>query len=146
MFVGAVGGPGFQQVPVLGSDALRVAVCDRREQQELPGRQLEPLFTDAALTQQHPLATVQQRVHHRAPLLQRGHRCGQRHLRAPGNRVVVSVTSATAASNGSALAVDGCVMPLTLRTYWRATAAISSAVAASCNPRSSVMFRHIPQR
>src|ERR1700675_4589131 len=34
-------------------------------------------------------------------------------------------------------------MPLTLRTYWRAAAAISSAVAGGSSPRSSVMFRHM---
>ncbi|WP_232070858.1 hypothetical protein [Mycobacterium lacus] len=35
-------------------------------------------------------------------------------------------------------------MPLTLRTYWRAAAAISVAVAGGSSPRSSVMFRHMP--
>lgn len=64
--------------------------------------------------------------------------------RASSNRVVVAVTSATAASNASAVAADGCVMPLTLRTYWRAAAAISTGVAGGCSPRSSVMLRHMP--
>ncbi|SGN43420.1 Domain of uncharacterised function (DUF1802) [Mycobacterium tuberculosis] len=44
---------------------------DRREQQELVGRHLEALLADPALTQQHRLPAVQQRVHRRAPLLQR---------------------------------------------------------------------------
>ena len=165
VLVVAVGGGRVEQVAVLGPDPLGVAVRDRREQQELLGRHLEPLFADPALAQQHTLATVEQRVHHRAPLLERGHvmwlpasrattsgrRSGgtvfggwRRGGRVPSNRVVVAVTSATAASNASALAADGRVMPLTLRTYWRAAAAISSAVAAGCNPRSSVMLRHMP--
>ncbi len=53
------------------------------------------------------------------------------------------MTSATAASNASALAADGWVIPLTLRTYWRAAAAISWAVAGGSSPRSSVIFRHM---
>ena len=56
---------------------------------------------------------------------------------------MVAVTSATAASKASTLAAVGRVMPLTLRTYWRAAASISSAVAAGSRPRSSVMFRHM---
>jgi hypothetical protein len=40
------------------------------------------------------------------------------------------------------LAGDGRVLPLTLHMYGRA-AATSSAVAAGCNPRNSVMFRHM---
>ncbi len=122
------------------------------------------LLADPALTQQHRLPAVQQRVHRRAPLLQRwrhrdpasraatsGRRNGgtvfggcRRGGRASSNRVVVAVTSATAASNASAVAADGCVMPLTLRTYWRAAAAISTGVAGGCSPRSSVMLRHMP--
>ncbi len=134
---------------MLGANPLGVAVRDRREQQELVGRHLEALLADPALTQQHRLPAVQQRVHRRAPLLQRwrhrdpasraatsGRRNGgtvfggcRRGGRASSNRVVVAVTSATAASNASAVAADGCVMPLTLRTYWRAAAAISTGVA-----------------
>jgi hypothetical protein len=34
-------------------------------------------------------------------------------------------------------------MPLTLRTYWRAAASISSAVAGGSRPRRVVMFRHM---
>src|SRR5690348_9371887 len=153
---------------MLGANALGVAVCDRRKQQEFAGGQFESLLPDATLAQQHPLAAVQQRVHRGAPLLERGHRCGDRHFapairaitsgrRSGGtvlggwrrggscssSRVVVSVTSATAASNASALAAEGWVTPLTLRTYWRAAAALSSAVAGGCRPRRSVVFRHI---
>lgn len=53
----------------------------------------------------------------------------------------VGITPSVAAS---AVAADGCVMPLTLRTYWRAAAAISTGVAGGCSPRSSVMLRHMP--
>ncbi len=62
---------------------------------------------------------------------------------APSSRVVVAVTSATAASKASTLAPVGRVRPLTLRTYWRAAASISSWVAAGSSPRSSVMLRHM---
>ena len=37
----------------------------------------------------------------------------------------------------------GFVAPLTLRTYWRAAASISSAVAGGWRPRSTVMLRHM---
>ena len=67
----------------------------------------------------------------------------RRGARPASSRVVISVTSATAVSKGSTLTPDGRVMPLTLRTYWRAAASISSGVAAGCRPRSSVMFRHM---
>src|SRR5262249_8971669 len=33
---------------------------------------------------------------------------------------------------------------LTVRTYWRAAASISSGVACGCRPRSVVMLRHMP--
>src|SRR6476659_4506558 len=96
---------------------FRVAVRDRREQQELPGRHLEPLLPDAALAQQNGLTSVEQRVHGRAPLFERGRGRDLRHPaasrrnggtvlggwrrggRAWSSRVVVAVTSATAASN-----------------------------------------------
>ena len=48
-----------------------------------------------------------------------------------------------AVSNASTLAPDGRVIPLTLRTYWRAAASISSPVADGSSPRNSVMFRHM---
>ncbi len=54
-----------------------------------------------------------------------------------------SVTSATAVSKASTLDPEGRVIPLTLRTYWRAAASISSGVAAGSRPLSSVMFRHM---
>src|SRR6185295_8210390 len=114
--------------------------------------------------QQHRLAAVEHRVHGRTPLLERrrahfaarrartsGRRNGGTVLggclrggSAASSRVVVAVTSATAASKASALAAVGRVMPLTLRTYWREAASISSAVAEGSRPRSSVMFRHMP--
>lgn len=56
---------------------------------------------------------------------------------------MVAVTSATAVSNASTFGPDGRVMPLTLRTYWRAAASTSSSVAAGSKPRNSVMFLHM---
>src|SRR5690606_32372683 len=47
-------------------------------------------------------------------------------------------------SNGSLVASDTVCTPLTLRTYWRAAASISSSVADGSRPRRTVMFRHIP--
>ena len=133
---------GVEQVAVLGAHPLGVAVRDRREEQE-PRRAstVEPLLVDAALAQQHGLPAVEQRVHRRAPLLERGlvsvavirspRRARTSGRRSGGtvfggcrrggspasSRVVVAVTSATAASKASTLAPDGRVMPLTLRTY-----------------------------
>ena len=57
--------------------------------------------------------------------------------------VVASVTRVTASSNAASLAADVACTPLTLRTYWRAAASISSGVAAGCSPRSVVMLRHM---
>ena len=48
--------------------------------------------------------------------------------------MVASVTRRTASSNGSSSGDDTDCTPLTLRTYWRAAASISSAVAAGCEP------------
>jgi hypothetical protein len=56
---------------------------------------------------------------------------------------VLAATSATAVSNAAATASVGLMMPLTLRTYWRAAAVIYSWVAAGSRPRNSVMFRHM---
>src|SRR2546429_570355 len=64
---------------------------------------------------------------------------------AASKRVVVAATWATAASKAWALADEGRVKPLTLRTYWRAAASISSVVAGGSSPRNSVIFRHIRQ-
>ena len=73
LVVGAVGGRGVEQVAMLGPHPLGVAVRDRREQQELAApSSVEPLLVDPALAQQHGLAAVEQRVHGRAPLLERG--------------------------------------------------------------------------
>ncbi len=56
---------------------------------------------------------------------------------------MVAVTSVTATSNGSRVLSLTFWMPLTLRTYCRAAASISSDVADGSSPRSSVMFRHM---
>src|SRR5262249_9329053 len=58
--------------------------------------------------------------------------------------LVASATRATARSNGSWVRLVADCTPLTLRTYWRAAASISSLVAAGSRPRSVVMFRHMP--
>ena len=47
---------------------------------------------------------------------------------------------------GGAVVADVVCTPLTLRTYWRAAASISSAVASGSRPRSVVMFRHMRYR
>ena len=176
LVLGAVGCRSGEQVAVFGPDALRVAVGDGREEQEMRRVEREPLLVNPALAQQHGLSAVEHRVHRRAPLLERGlgqrlrghpARAARASMRArtsgrrnggtvfggclrggseASSRVVVAVTSATAVSNASALAAVGRVTPLTLRTYWRAAASISSAVAAGSRPRSSVMFRHIRPR
>jgi hypothetical protein len=58
---------------------------------------------------------------------------------------VASVTLATAVSKASAVWGVGLATPLTLRTYCRAAASISSAVAAGSSPRRVVMLRHMPR-
>src|SRR4051812_38567115 len=63
--------------------------------------------------------------------------------RASSNRVEAAATSATARSNASALTRDGFVVPLILRTYWSAAAAISSSVAGGSKLESGRMFRHM---
>src|SRR5688572_20017352 len=57
---------------------------------------------------------------------------------------VAAVTAATALSKAAPVASEGFWTPLTLRTYWRAAASISSSVATGCRPRRVVMFRHMP--
>lgn len=52
-------------------------------------------------------------------------------------------TFRTATSNASSVLGDLACTPLTLRTYCRAAASISSAVAFGCSPRRVVMLRHI---
>src|SRR3954447_19065704 len=54
--------------------------------------------------------------------------------------------SSTARSNASALACDGLVVPLILRTYCRAAARTSSLVAGGSKLWSWRMFRHMPVR
>lgn len=59
--------------------------------------------------------------------------------------MVASAIVATAVSNTSLVAADGSRMPLILRTYCRAPASISAAVADGSSPRRIVMFLHIGQ-
>lgn len=56
---------------------------------------------------------------------------------------MASVTWRTANSKASWEAAEVACTPLTFRTYCRAAASISSAVAWGSRPRSVVMFRHI---
>ena len=56
---------------------------------------------------------------------------------------MAAVTAATACSNATDVAAEVLVTPLTLRTYCRAAASISSAVAGGSRPRRVVMFRHM---
>ena len=56
---------------------------------------------------------------------------------------MAAVTCATARSKASDVAADVDWTPLTLRTYWRAAASISSPVAEGSSPRSVVMFLHM---
>src|ERR1700757_1497046 len=153
--VDAVGLASCEKIAEFGPDPLSMAVRDRREQHELAGGDFETLLADPAFTQQHRLAAVKQRMHHRAPFLECSgfHHCiasrrsggevfggWRRGGSASNSRAVVAATSATATSKASTLADDGWVMPLTLRTYCRAAAAISSVVAGGSRPRKSVVF------
>ena len=56
---------------------------------------------------------------------------------------MASATLRTASSKAGAVLSDVVWTPLTFRTYWRAAASISSAVASGSRPRSVVMFRHM---
>src|ERR1700734_1963318 len=121
--VAAVGRRGSEQVPEPGPYPLGMTVRDGREQHEFAGGNVETLLADSPFAQQHPLAAIQQRVYHRAPLFERGpcmcHLAARRRNggsvlggwrrggRASSNRVVVAATSATAASKASALGDDG---------------------------------------
>lgn len=62
--------------------------------------------------------------------------------RPANSSVVAAATLRTASSKGSAVLSDVDCTPLTLRTYWRAAASISSGVASGSSPRSVVMFLH----
>src|SRR5690606_27782334 len=59
---------------------------------------------------------------------------------------VIAAISLAAACMRSLTAAFGFEMPLTLRTYCKAAASISSRVAGGSRPRSSVMFRHMCAR
>ncbi len=63
--------------------------------------------------------------------------------RVASSSVVASVIRATASSKASPVAADGFCTPLTLRTYWREAASISSGVATGSSPRRVVMLRHM---
>jgi hypothetical protein len=64
---------------------------------------------------------------------------------SPAKRTrVASVIWATASSKAGAVAAEVDCTPLTLRTYWRAAASISSGVASGDRPRSVVILRHMP--
>src|SRR6266496_186794 len=64
--------------------------------------------------------------------------------RSLSTSAVTRATVATARSNASSVAAVGRVIPLTLRTYWRAAASISSLLAGGSRPRRVVMFLHMP--
>ncbi len=72
LVVGAVGGGDVEQIAVFGPHPFGVAVGDGRKEQEARRGEREPLLVDATLAQQHGLPAVEQSVHRRAPLLQRG--------------------------------------------------------------------------
>ena len=57
--------------------------------------------------------------------------------------MVTAAIWATASSTAAAVSGDDVVTPLTLRTYWRAAASISTGVATGSSPRRVVMFRHM---
>src|SRR4029079_6184349 len=65
---------------------------------------------------------------------------------APSRWAVAWATSSTARSKASWFAADGLVVPLTLRTYCRAAARISSVVAGGAEVFMGRVLRHIPQR
>ena len=58
----------------------------------------------------------------------------------------MAATASTARSKASALARDGLVKPLILRTYWSAAAWTSSSVAGGSKLWSVLMFRHMAAR
>lgn len=57
-----------------------------------------------------------------------------------------AVMAVTARSKAAALAADGAVVPLILRTYCTAAAWISSTVAGGSKLDSGLMFRHIQRQ
>jgi catechol 2,3-dioxygenase-like lactoylglutathione lyase family enzyme len=59
---------------------------------------------------------------------------------------VAAVISCTARSKAASVRGEVDCTPLTLRTYWRAAAVISSGVASGSRPLSVVMFRHMDER
>src|SRR5690606_36692574 len=59
---------------------------------------------------------------------------------AASSSAVASVTWRTARSNAASVAAEVFCTPLTLRTYWRAAASISSGVAGGSRPRRVLML------
>src|SRR5688572_2486881 len=59
------------------------------------------------------------------------------------NRWAAAVTSSTARSNAASFARDGRLLPLNLRTNWRAEARISSSVAGGEKLERVLIFRHM---
>src|SRR5262249_59175275 len=66
--------------------------------------------------------------------------------RLASNAVVAPATCSTAACMAASVFADLACTPLTLRTYCRAAASISSGVAAGSKPRRVVMLRHMSLR
>jgi len=63
--------------------------------------------------------------------------------RAVSTWAVAALIRATASSKAASVADEVFCTPLTLRTYWRAAASISSGVAGGSRPRRVVMLRHM---
>jgi hypothetical protein len=59
------------------------------------------------------------------------------------NSTVAAATLRIALSKVGSVRLEGVCNPLTFRTYCRAAASISSAVASGCRPRRVVIFRHM---
>lgn len=65
--------------------------------------------------------------------------------RAVSTWAVAALIRTTASSKAASVAEEVFCTPLTLRTYWRAAASISSGVAGGSRPRRVVMLRHMPE-
>src|SRR5690606_29049126 len=73
-------------------------------------------------------------------------RCGPPGGGVRGPPQAAPATWRTARSNAASVAAEVFWTPLTLRTYWRAAASISSGVAGGSSPRRVVMLRHMGAR
>ena len=65
--------------------------------------------------------------------------------RAVSTWAVAALILTTASSKAASVAAEVFCTPLTLRTYWRAAASISSGVAGGSKPLRMVMLRHMPE-